>query len=78
MRWAVHVARLGEEKDVNRVLVWKPEGKRLLERPRRRWEDSNRMDLQEVGCGGVDWIGLAQDRDRCRTIVNAVMNLRIQ
>jgi hypothetical protein len=61
-----------------RVLVGKPEGKRPLGRTRRRWEDNIMMDLQEVGCGGVDWIGLAQDRDRCWAIVNAVMNLRVQ
>jgi hypothetical protein len=68
---------LGEERGVYRVLVGKPEGKRPLGRPRRRWEDNIRMDLQEVGYGGMDWIGLAQDRNRLLTIVNAVMNLRI-
>jgi hypothetical protein len=61
-----------------RVLVGKPWGKRPLGRPRRRWEDNIRMDLQEVRCGGMDWFGLAQDRDRWRAIVNAVMNLRVQ
>jgi hypothetical protein len=66
---------MGEGRDVYRVLVGKPEGKRSLERPRRRWEDNIRMDLQEAGCGGIDWIGLAKDRDRWREIVNAVMNL---
>jgi hypothetical protein len=60
---------------VNRVLVFKPEGKRPLGRPRRRWEDNIKMDLQEVGCGSMDWIGLAQDRDRWRPLVNAVMSL---
>ena len=62
MRWAGHVAR--EEREVYRVLVGKPEGKRPLGRPRRRWMDNIRMDLQEVGCGYMDWIGVAQDRDR--------------
>jgi len=60
-----------------RVLVGKPEGKRPLGRPRRRWVDNIRLDHQEVGCGYVDWIGLAQDRDRWRTLVSAVMNLRV-
>ena len=60
-----------------RVLVGKPEGKKPLGRPRRRWVDNIKMDLQEVGCRGMDWIELAQDRDRWRTIVNAVMNLRV-
>jgi hypothetical protein len=77
MRWAGHVARMGEERGVYRVLVGKPEGRRPLGRPRRRWVDNIRMDLQEVECGSVDWIGLAQDRDRWRTVVNAVMNLRV-
>ena len=76
MRWAGHVARMGEERGVYRVFVVKPEGKRPLGRPRRRWVDI-RMDLQELGCGHVDWIGLAQDRDRWRTLVSAVMNLRV-
>ena len=76
MRWAGHVARMGEERRVYRVLVEKPEGKRPLGRPRRRWVDI-RMDLQEVGCGYMDWIGLAQDRDRWRTLVSAVVNLRV-
>ena len=67
----------GEERGVYRVLVGKPEGKRPLGRPRRRWLDNIRMDLQEVGCGHVDWLGLAQDRDRWRTLVSAVMNLRV-
>jgi hypothetical protein len=62
---------------VYRVLVGKPEGKSPLGRPRRRWENNIMMDLQEVGCGGMDWIGLAQDRDSWREIVNAVMNLRV-
>ena len=77
MRWAGHVARMGKERAVYWVLVGKPERKRPLGRPRRRWVDNIRMDLQEVGCGYVDWIGLAQDRDRWRTLVSAVMNLRV-
>jgi hypothetical protein len=77
MRWAGHVARMGEERALYRVLVGKPEGKRPLGRPRRRWVDNIRMDLQDVGCGYVDWIGLAQDVDRWRTLVSAVMNLRV-
>ena len=77
MRLAGHVARMGEEMGVYRVLVGKPEGKRPLGRPRRRWVYNIRMDLQEVGHGGMDWIGLAQDRDRWRTLVSAVMNLRV-
>ena len=78
MRWAGHVACMGEERGVYRDLVGKPEGKRPLGRPRRRWVDNNRMDLQEVGCGYMDWIGLAQDKDRWRTLMSAVMNLRVQ
>jgi hypothetical protein len=78
MRWAGHVARMGEERGVYTVLVGKHEGQRPLGRPRRRWEDNIRMDLQEVGCGNMDWIGLAQNRDRWREIVNAVMNLPAQ
>ena len=77
MRWAGHVARMGEERELYRVLVGKPEGKRPLGRPRRRWVDNIRMDLQEVGCGFIDWIGLAQDRDRWRTLVSAEMILRV-
>jgi sorting nexin-29 len=77
MRWAGHVARMGEGRNVYRVLVEKPEGKRLLERPRRRWEDGIKMDLREIGWGGVEWIHLAEDRDRWRAVVNAVMNLRV-
>ena len=77
MKWAGHVAHMGEERGAYRVLVWKPEGKRPLGRPRRRWVNNIRMDLREVGCGYVDWIGLAQDRDRWRTLVSAVMNLGV-
>ena len=68
---------MGEERGAYRFLVGRPEGKRPLVRPRRRWVDNIGMELQEVRCGYVDWIGLAQDRDRWRTLVNAVMNLRI-
>ena len=75
MRWAGHVARMGEERGAYRVLLGKPDGP--LGRPRRRWVDNIRMDHQEVGCGYMDWIGLAQDRKGWRTLVSAVMNLRI-
>ena len=75
MRWAGHVARMDEEREVYTVLLGKPEERRPLVRPRHRWVDNIRMDLQEVGCGNMDWIGLAQDRDRWRTLVSAVMNL---
>ena len=78
MRWAGHVARMSEERGAYRVLVGQPEGKRRLERPRRRWVDNIGMDLQEVGCGYVDWIWLAQDRDRWRTLVSAVIKLRVR
>jgi hypothetical protein len=77
MRWAGHMARMGEERGVYRVLVGTPEGRRKWGRPRRRWVDNIRMDLQEVGCGHMDWIGLAQVIDRRRTLVSAVMNLRV-
>ena len=77
IRWAGLVARMGEERGVYRVLVGKPEGKRPLGWPRGRWVDNIRMDLQEVGCGYMDWIGRTQDRDRWRTLVSAVMNLRV-
>jgi len=74
MRWVGNIARMGERRGVYGVLVGKPEGKRPLGRPRRIWEDNIKMDLQEVGCGGVDWTDLAQDRDRCRAVVIAIMN----
>jgi len=77
MRWAGLLARMSEERRVYRVLLGKPEGRRLLGRPSCRWVYNIRMDLQEVGCGYMDWFGLAQDRDRWRTLVSAVMNLRI-
>jgi len=77
MRWAGHVTRMGEERGVCRVLVGKPEGRRPLGRSRRRCVDNIRMDLQEVGCGYMDWIGLALDRDSWRTLVSGVMNLRV-
>jgi hypothetical protein len=71
------VARMGEERKLYKVLMGKPKGKRPLARPRCRWEDGIRMDLRESGLGGVDWIRLAQDRDRWRAVVSAVMNLRV-
>jgi hypothetical protein len=73
MRWADHVAGMGEKKNAYRLFVGKPEGKR----PRRRWVNIIRMDLGEVGWGDVDWIGLAQDRNRWRALVNSVLNLRV-
>jgi len=76
MRWAGHVARMGEGRGVYRVLVGKPEGKRPLGGPRLRWEDNIKMDLWEVG-GGGDWVELAQDRDRWRALVNTVMNFGV-
>jgi hypothetical protein len=77
MRWAGHVARMGEGRGAYRILVGRPEGRRPLGRPKRRWEDNIKMDLQEVGWNGVAWIDMAQDRDRWRAVVNAVMNLRV-
>jgi hypothetical protein len=77
MRWAGHVARMGEKMNVYRLLVGKPEGKRPLGRPRHMWIDNVKMDLLEIGLNIVDWVGLAQDRYRWRALVNAVMNLRV-
>ena len=77
MRWAGHVARMGKERGVCRFSVGKPEGRTPLGRPKHSWVDNIRMDLQEVGCGYMDWIGLAQDRDRWCTLVSAIMNLRV-
>ena len=77
MRWAGNVGCMGEKRGVYRVLVGKPEGRRPLGRPRRRWVDNISTDLQEVGRENMDWIGLAQDRDRWRMLVIAVMNLRV-
>jgi hypothetical protein len=77
MRWAGHVECIGEKRDVYRLLVGRPEGKRPLGRPRCRWIDNIKMDLLEIGLGGVDWIGLAQGRYRWRALVNVVMNRRV-
>jgi hypothetical protein len=77
MRWAEHVARMGESTFVYRVLVVKPERKRPVGRPRRRWENNSKMDLQEVGCEVMDWIDLAQDSNSWRALVNMVMNFRV-
>jgi hypothetical protein len=77
MRWAGHVARMGEERNAYRVLMGKPEGKRPLGRPRCTLEDGTRMDLREIGWGSVDWIQLAHDRDQWRAIVDTVMNLLV-
>jgi hypothetical protein len=77
MRWAGHVARMGEGRGVYRVLVGRPEGKRSLGKPRRKWEDNIKMDLREIGIGGANWIRLAQDRVQWRAFVNTVMNLRV-
>ena len=77
MRWAGHVARMEEDTGVPRVLVGKPEGKRPLVRPKRRWEDKIKMALQEVGWGHGDWVELAQDRNRWRVLVGTVRNFRV-
>jgi hypothetical protein len=77
MRWVGHVARMGEKTGAYRILVGRPEGRRPLGRPRRRWEDNMKLDIREVGWEDMNWIELAQDRDRWRALVNAVMNLRV-
>ena len=74
MTWVGHVACMGNGRGLYRVLAGKPEEKRPLGRPKHRWEDNIKMDLQEVGCGGLNWINLAEDRDRWQALVNAVMN----
>jgi hypothetical protein len=77
MRWAGHVARIGEKRNAYRILVGKPEGKRPRGRPRRRWVDNTKIDLREMGWDGMDWTDLAQDRDQRRALVNTVMNLQV-
>jgi hypothetical protein len=77
MRWAGHVARMGETRDAYRILVGKPKGKRPLGRPRRRWVNNIKMDFREIGWDGMDLIELAQDRDQWRALVNTVMNLQV-
>jgi hypothetical protein len=77
MRWAEHVARMGEKRSAYRILVGMPEGKRPLGSPRRRWVDNTRMHLREIGWDGADWIDMAQDRDHWRALVNTVLNLRV-
>ena len=77
MRWEENVARMGERRGVYRILVGKPEVKRPLGIPRRTWDDNIKMGLQEMGCGGIDWIELAQNRDRWRALVSTVMKLRV-
>jgi hypothetical protein len=77
MRWAGHMARMGEDRGVHRVMVGKPEGKRSLGRPRRRWEDNIKIDLQETGGGRGDWMELAQDRDRRRALVGTVRDFQV-
>ena len=76
-RWAGHVARMGEDRGVHRILMGKPEGKRPLGRPRRRWEDNIKIDIQEIGGGRGDWMELAQDRDRWRALVGTVRDFRV-
>jgi hypothetical protein len=77
MRWAGHIARIGEKRNAHRILVGKPEGKRPLGRQRRRWVDNIKMDLREIGYNGANWMDTAQDRDQWRALVNTVLNLRV-
>jgi hypothetical protein len=77
MRWAGHVARMGEKRNAYRILVGKPEGKRPLGRPRRRWMDNIKIDIREIRWDGMDWIDVAQNRDQWRALVKTVMNLRV-
>jgi hypothetical protein len=77
MKWVGHVARIGEKRNAHRIFVGKPEGKRLLGRPRRRWVDNIKKHLREIGWDGVDWIDMAQDMDQWRALVNTVLNLRV-
>jgi hypothetical protein len=77
LRWAGHVAQMGEKRYEHRLLVGKPEGRRPLRKPRCRWVDNIKMDLAEIGWSGVNWIGLARDRDKCRALVNTIMNPRV-
>jgi hypothetical protein len=77
MRWAGHVGRMGGKRNAYRILVGKPEGKKSLRRPIRRWVDNIRMDFREIGWGGVNWIDLAQNSDQWKALVNKVMNLRV-
>jgi hypothetical protein len=77
MKWAGHVEGMGEVRGAYNILFGRPEGRRPLGRPRRRWEDNIKMDLREIGFGDMDWINMAQDKDRWRAVVNTVMNLRV-
>jgi hypothetical protein len=77
IRWAGHVARMGEKRNAYRILVGNPEGKRPLGRPGRRWVDNIKMDLREIGCDGMNWIGLTLNRDRWMALVNTAMNPRV-